>query len=161
MTAINPTEAIIANWRDAAALRQLVGQPGRNEEIKWGEIPTNKAIVDALHGFITRIRTYDGLNCSLRGRYGSPVADTTVLPEFFRNEVEQHLPELAQWIGDPRAETAWESGYCALHPPAGKRASYNPSRLLPWTYSRFTSGCGGSSLPAAIAEDARVGQENR
>ncbi len=77
----------------------------------------------------------------------------------FLTEVLQHLPHLAVHFGDSRAEYNSDTRI-GLQTPSGEWVAYDRSEDR-WYYSRFTSGCGGATLAEAIAEDARVGEENR
>jgi hypothetical protein len=74
-------EFVRRNWRDSEALTQcfsehcpFTGEYSRN----WGEIPTNKIIVNTEGGFPRRIRTYSGMNWSARWGYGSPYLDLKI-----------------------------------------------------------------------------------
>ena len=73
-----PPVQIQDNWKDLRTLKSFVGKPYYGYlTFNWGEIPTEKAIVDVDdNGRISRIRTYSGMNWSAKGGYGSPICDT-------------------------------------------------------------------------------------
>ncbi len=77
----------------------------------------------------------------------------------FLTTVLQHLPHFAEYVGDSRAEYDSETRI-GLQTPHGEWVAYDRSEDR-WYYSRFTSGCSGATLADALAEDARVGEENR
>jgi hypothetical protein len=69
------------NWKNQEALTQcfeeycpFTGEYSRN----WGDIPTNKIIVNTEGGRPSRIRTYSGMNWSARWGYGSPYLDLKI-----------------------------------------------------------------------------------
>ncbi len=72
-----PPVQIQDNWRNLGLLKSFVGKPYYGYlTFNWGGTPTEKAIVDIDDsGKISRIRTYSGMNWSVKG-YGSPVCDT-------------------------------------------------------------------------------------
>lgn len=77
----------------------------------------------------------------------------------FLTEVLQHLPQMAEYFGDERAEYSSETRV-GLQTPHGEWVAYDRSEDR-WYYSRFTSGCSAATLAEAIAEDAHVGEQNR
>lgn len=73
---IEVKQFIIANWRNAEALRTLLGTDfPKNDDFRFGETPTEQAKIEVKNGKITRITTWSGLSWSARYGYGSPVVD--------------------------------------------------------------------------------------
>lgn len=66
---------------------------------------------------------------------------------------------MAAYFGDERAEYSSETRI-GLQTPHGEWVAYDHSEDR-WHYGRFTSGSSGATLAEAIAEDARVGEQNR
>ena len=75
-TDMDVKEFIIANWKNASALRTLIGAEFPDSDIfHFGEIPTEQAKITVEGGKITRVTTWSGLSWSARRGYGSPVVD--------------------------------------------------------------------------------------
>ena len=69
--------SIRSSWRNRETINDLIGTScPESFSFNWGSVPTEKAVVTAENGKISRIRTYSGLSWTARGGYGSPVVDT-------------------------------------------------------------------------------------
>lgn len=73
---IQVKQFIIKNWRNAEALRTLIGAEfPDSDDFRFGEVPTEQAKIEVKNGKIIRVTTWSGLSWSARYGYGSPVVD--------------------------------------------------------------------------------------